>query len=164
MKLSVWFLDECFAVVVIRPYEHYVSDLKILIEKASGIPRNSQTLTCGAVYLEDDKMLKDYALKPSSIIVLTLPVDFKPDMNITVKISKGDNFSVRCRHNCTVDALKRLLHKTTKIPVDQQALTYKMWLLDDDAMELASYGIHDNSLIRLQYFSSSEFSRNESIW
>lgn len=159
MKLNLWFHNERFATVMVKTNEHYVSDLKMLIEKAAGIPAKTQTLTCSAITLEDDKLVKDYGLKPSSVIVLSLPIGFQPDISITVKTPEGDILRVKCRHNCTVGAMKKLLRKSTKIPVAQQALTHKIWLLDDDAMMLTDYAIRDNSFIRMMYAGSTKFPR-----
>ena len=67
-----------------------VKDLKVMVQKRQGIPREKQRLTFGCLQLEDDKILDDYNIKNGSNLYLDSPLEEESDMDDEVTQQVAD--------------------------------------------------------------------------
>nr|XP_009390884.1 PREDICTED: ubiquitin domain-containing protein DSK2a isoform X1 [Musa acuminata subsp. malaccensis] len=71
-----------------------------------------------------------------------------PSATVHIRCSSGSKFSVQTPLDATVDAFKAVVAGSCDVPVEEQRMIYKGWVLNDD-QTLASYGVESDHTIHL---------------
>lgn len=150
MSLTLFIVRKKKKLAKVRiPEDARVSELKTYISKSTDIAANQQTLTYDGVLLEDKNRLDVYRLPDNAAINLDIPLRYVGKFKVYVRIpSKKDPLKLRVGPATTVEELKRAIFYTQKITVEEQVLTYRSCVLENDRT-LASVGIKAESMVEL---------------
>ena len=128
---------------------HSVRALKREIRDETGMPSNMQHITFEGNELEDELTLHYYGIRPGSVLYMR-PLDVPAlDSVSTIFVktqSKKTVISIAIEPGHTVQALKREIRVETRIPTNQQYITFEGNELEDE-LTLHSYGIRPGSVL-----------------
>ncbi|KAM7540066.1 hypothetical protein Aperf_G00000042588 [Anoplocephala perfoliata] len=148
MKITILYQDKKLFNVNMHG-DMSVGRLREIIEEIRYIPKDKQTLTFNGYMLEDGKLLmQDYGVTDQSKITLSLPLNFESNIKIYVKVPGGVVIKRIIQKSELVSSLKWSIEDATKIPADEQALSYGSWLMEDN-MKLGEYNLQHGSLVRV---------------
>jgi len=125
LSVTVNTLDGKSIEVMVDPSDH-LSDIKLQLEEATGVPAQNQALSLDGVDLSSvdgdlsNKTMADYGIKTGSVL------DLEPKVvKFNIKKPNGESISVEVNLNDTGDALKRKIAEQIGMTVPQQLLKHK---------------------------------------
>ena len=126
-----------------------VIQVKQAIARNMGFRLKDQILTSKGAYLEDEKLLRDYAIGESGSVELHLPLHCHKIIFVTAVDSSDEVFFIPIRDDATVAQLRSAISKQAKdkgIDLSNVSLMYFGRILED-TKRLEDYGVDENACI-----------------
>ncbi len=148
-------------VFVSIPDDSLVADVKAYITRATDIPEDAQNLSFNGALLDDYHTLCECCLPRNAGLTLTLPPGQAFRYKIYVRIpGVRDPVKLRIGLGTCLWQVRRGIEAAMEIPVDQQTLVFRGWVLgtNRDDRTLAELGVRSDDIIRL-FFSDGNGKR-----
>lgn len=125
----------------------YMSDLKRMLEKESGIPGLNQQLSMGGKELDNDFLLAcDYDIVENSIL------DLQPKaFGVTVRMPDGTEHPLDITIADTAESIKEKVQTKTGMPIPKQVLKHQQKVMPNGETA-ASLGIQAGALLNVEIF------------